>query len=192
MAGVPYPPPPPPPYAPQPQPVYQLNPYGYPPPAAPAPKSDSGKVILIIVIVIIAVVAASVFVSVIYVLSTPYGYQPPTRNIGVACVKTNATSYKCAITSADSGLDFLQVGVQLIKSDGTVVGGWNAPLTYNSGRRDCPTPVAPLQTCRAVDNGDGAFGPGDDFYFSPLSGQTLAGLTIKVSGMGAAGSAPLN
>ena len=115
----------------------------------------------------------------------------PPKNIGAACVKTNATAYKCAITSADAGVDFQQVSVQLVAGAGTVVCSFTAPLALGSS---C-TAASPAGSGRHTDNGDGAFGLGDDFYFAPLyvpTATSLVGLTFKLEGGGAIGQAPLN
>jgi len=113
------------------------------------------------------------------------------KNIGAACMRMNATAYKCAVTSADSGVDFAQVGVQLVRSDGTILCWFAAGFVLGSV---CQV-SGPVGGGRHIDNGDSMFGAGDDFLFTPLylpAGTSLSGTTFKLSGGGATGAAPLN
>jgi ABC-type branched-subunit amino acid transport system substrate-binding protein len=110
------------------------------------------------------------------------------KSIGVACVKYNATSYKCQVAAADAGVDFTLVGAELRTGGGSVVSRFAAPLGAGGENNSAAPPVF---IGRQTDNGDGSFGVGDDFYFIPLAGQTLFGLKLWVEGGGASGSAPL-
>ncbi|HLF06374.1 MAG TPA: archaellin/type IV pilin N-terminal domain-containing protein [Thermoplasmata archaeon] len=154
-------------------------------------RSNEGVSPVIATILMVAITV--VLAAVLYVLVSGFLVGTgSTKNIGAACVKTNATAYKCAVTSADSGVDFTQVVVQIVTGDGTVVCSWIANFAINSAGAGVATPVG---SCKHTDNGDSAFGAGDDFYLAPIYGAsptTLAGLTFKMSGGGAAGSAPLS
>ena len=153
-------------------------------------RSNEGVSPVIATILMVAITV--VLAAVLYVLVSGFLVGTgSTKNIGAACVKTNATAYKCALTSADSGVDFQQITVQLVTGNGTVVCSFAAPLALGSS---C-TATSPAGSGRHTDNGDAAFGAGDDFYFAPLyvpTATSLAGMTFKLSGGGAAGSAPLN
>jgi hypothetical protein len=45
---------------------------------------------------------------------------------------------------------------------------------------------------KVVDNGDASFGVGDDIWLTPVSGQSLTTLSVKLSGGGANGAGTCN
>ena len=175
--------------------------YPYPPPVyyyqQPPKKSDSNTIItVVVVLVVVLVVVPAVIAFAIFSSFPGWGnpYYPPnpgpTKNIGVACVRTNATSWKCVVASADAGVDFSQVSVEIRDSSGGLIGKWPSPIEYqpSSGSLLIGSASTPLSSsARLVDNGDGMWGVGDDAYLSPVQGSTLAGCTFVLEGMGGRG-----
>ena len=154
-------------------------------------------VIATILMVAITVVLAAVLYVIVsgMMIGTVAG-----KNIAVACAKVGSTtSYKCTIPSADNGVDFTKVGIQVLQSDGTVVSSWAAGtttgITYGGvGYKvnDSALAAGPVLTGKLVDNGNGLFGVNDDVYLTPKASSSLVGLTVKLSGGGADGSGICN
>jgi len=152
-------------------------------------KKDEGvsPVIATILMVAITVVLAAVLYVVVSSMMTG---STVTKNIAVTCTKITGTSnYKCTIANADTGVDWANVGIQIQKQDGTIVGSLAKGFSFDSSG------VAPLTnlkppldttagTSKVVDNGDSLFGVGDDIFLIAASGQPLVGLTVKLSGGG--------
>jgi flagellin-like protein len=148
--------------------------------------SAVSPVIATILMVAITVVLAAV----LYVLVSGFlTGTASTKNIGVGCTKTNATAYKCSITSADSGVDFTVVTVKVTTADGTAVATWAAPVTFTMNASAASGVASPLATARIVDSGDGTFGLNDNAYLTLVSGGSATGLSIELAGGGASGSA---
>jgi flagellin-like protein len=157
-------------------------------------RSNEGVSPVIATILMVAITV--VLAAVLYVLVSGFlTGTSATKNIGVVCTKTNATAYKCNIANADTGVDFATVNIQITDSSGTVHCTETAPVTYTSGTNtlDCGA-SAIVSVARATDNGNGAFGTGDDIYVTPEyvpTATSLVGLNIKLSG-GGEGSAGMN
>ena len=144
---------------------------------------------------IIAIVLAAI---VFFLLNNINGYFSSSvgvKNIGISCVAVSSpTTYGCRIDSADEGVDFSQVGAQVLSSNGTLLGGWPPSVAFGKGGfvsiRSALTPVG--GGSGIIDDGDGKFGIHDAIYVVAASGASLLGLTLKLSGGGASGSAALS
>jgi flagellin-like protein len=152
-------------------------------------KKDEGVspvIATILMVAITVVLAAVLYVVVSSMMST----STTTKNIGIICTKIGSTAnYKCPIQSADAGVDWSNVGIQVLTQDGTIVGSLAKGFSFDSSG------VAPLTnlkppldttagTSKVVDNGDSQFGVGDEIYLIAASGKSLVGLNVKLSGGG--------
>ena len=149
-------------------------------------KKDGGvsPVIATILMVAITVVLAAVLYVVVSSMMTQSTVM---KNIGIGCKKNGITSnYTCTIASADQGVDWVNVGIQIQKQDGTIVGSLAKGFSFNSsGVALLNNTQLPLASgSKVVDNGDGHLGVGDDIYLIAASGKSLVGLTVKLSGGG--------
>ena len=157
----------------------------------PKRSSPSRIVIITVLIVGLGIGAAVGF----YYGSTHSSFRVTTGggSIGLNCTKSNATDYMCEIKVADVDVDFANVDSRLISGDGLVVAVWLNPLWFSDrGAAVEPTMMTrPIGTALLVDNGDGRFGVGDDFVFSPAPAMSLGGYVLKLSG-GGQGSAPMS
>jgi len=146
-----------------------------------------------VIATILMVAITVVLAAVLYVLvSTFLVGTERERNIGVACAKVGQTNYRCSIVSAEPGTDFASVGIQVTTSNGSIVASWARGIDLSvGGSKENDTASPPIASGRVVDDGDGAFGTGDDVYLSPISGGSLAGLGIKLSGNRCQGTATI-
>jgi flagellin-like protein len=156
-------------------------------------KKEEGvsPVIATILMVAITVVLAAVLYVIVSGMMTN---QSVGKNIALACTQIGSTtSYKCTFAKADTGVDFTKIVVQVQKSDGTIVSSWTAPVGITPAVKTISNTSAltPVFSGKVVDNGDGAFGVGDDIYLTPITGQSLVGLTVKASGGDANGAATI-
>ena len=148
-------------------------------------KKDEGvsPVIATILMVAITVVLAAVLYVVVSSMMTG---STVTKNIAVTCTKITGTSnYKCTIANADTGVDWANVGIQIQKQDGTIVGSLAKGISFTNGIANLTGVTTPLASgSKVVDNGDSQFGVGDDIFLIAASGQSLVGLTVKLTGGG--------
>jgi len=150
---------------------------------------DEGVSPVIATILMVAITV--VLAAVLYVIvSGMMGNQQTQKIIGLTCSKIAGTSnYKCAMVNADPAVDFPNVGLQVLKSDGTIVGSLAKGFTLSAGGSASLIGLAaPLNTTagssKVVDNGDAKLGIGDDIYLIAAANQSLVGLSVKLSGGG--------
>jgi flagellin-like protein len=145
-----------------------------------------------VIATILMVAITVVLAAVLYVLVSTFLQGPgQTQNIAVVCMKAGTSNAKCNIASSDTGVDFTQVGIQVKTSGGDIVGTWAAGISFTSGYRVNDTASSPVLSGRLVDNGDNAFGIGDDIYLTPEPNLSLSGLSVKLSGGNAQGEATI-
>jgi len=155
-------------------------------------KNEEGvsPVIATILMVAITVVLAAVLYVIVSGMMTG---TTATKNIAVACVKVGSTTnYKCTVANADNGVDFTKIAIKVQKSDGTVVSSWAAGFAFTLGVAQNASASTPVFSGKVVDNGDASFGVGDDIWLTPVSGQSLTTLSVKLSGGGANGAGTCN
>jgi flagellin-like protein len=151
-----------------------------------AKEEGVSPVIATILMVAITVVLSAVLYVIVSELMKP-GQRM--EHIGMACTQIGSTmNYKCVIVSG-SGVDFAKVNVQVRDDQGTTVANWSAPVQFVNGEQQSYMKKNPIASAKIVDNGDGQFGVGDDIFLTPVSGGTLVGLSVKISGGGGDGSA---
>lgn len=156
-------------------------------------KRKNGESVSPVIATILMVAITVVLAAVLYVLVSSFLIGTDReKNIGVACSRVGQTNYRCSVVSADTGTDFVTVGIQVTTSNGSIVASWGRGIDLSAGgSKENDSALPPIASGRVVDNGDGAFGTGDDVYLSPISGGSLGGLSIKLSGTRCVGAASI-